>query len=221
MKEPFKESYLRIIEQGAEEQLAIYLVRHGKDDEGYRGGWSQRGLNTQGYRQAEKLGCFLRENSASFPIQRIVSSDLQRALDTAGELARELELPLERSMDWREMNNGVIAGMPNEIVNERYPGLYFSGLRMDECYPDGESPLDFFTRIQETFTRLCEEHSDSSPDDNIIIVTHGGVINIIYHIIKGIVWNNRGSKFPASYASLHRIELVDGRWSLSLENYTV
>lgn len=58
MKEPFKESYLRIIEQGAEEQLAIYLVRHGKDDEGYRGGWSQRGLNTQGYRQAEKLGCF-------------------------------------------------------------------------------------------------------------------------------------------------------------------
>ncbi|MEK3714474.1 histidine phosphatase family protein [Paenibacillus sp. FSL R7-0333] len=201
--------------------MAIYLVRHGKDDEGYRGGWSQRGLNTQGYRQAEKLGCFLRENSASFPIQRIVSSDLQRALDTAGELARELELPLERNMDWREMNNGVIAGMPNEIVNERYPGLYFSGLRMDERYPDGESPLEFFTRIQETFTRLSEEYADSGPDDNIIIVTHGGVINIIYHIIKGIDWNNRGSKFPASYASLHRIGLVDGRWSLSLENYTV
>ncbi|WP_405111273.1 histidine phosphatase family protein [Paenibacillus sp. FSL K6-1217] len=201
--------------------MAIYLVRHGKDDEGYRGGWSQRGLNTQGYRQAEKLGRYLRENRSSFPIQRIVSSDLQRALDTAGELARELELPLERSMDWREMNNGVIAGMPNEIVNERYPGLYFSGLRMEERYPGGESPLEFFTRIQEAFVRLCAEHARSGPDDHVMIVTHGGVINIIYHIIRGMDWNNRGSKFPASYVSLHRIELVDGQWGVSLENYTV
>ncbi|MNY56617.1 hypothetical protein D3C86_1927170 [compost metagenome] len=30
-------------------EMSIYLVRHGRDDEGYRGGWSQRGLNTEGY----------------------------------------------------------------------------------------------------------------------------------------------------------------------------
>jgi broad specificity phosphatase PhoE len=201
--------------------LAIYLVRHGKDDEGYRGGWSQRGLMTQGYRQAEKLGRYLKENQPLFNIKRIITSDLQRALDTAGELARELELPLQRSMDWREMNNGVIAGMPNEIVNERYPGLYFSGLRMDERYPGGESPLEFFNRIQEAFTRLCAEEAGSSPEDNLVIVTHGGVINIIYHMIRELEWNNRGSKFPASYTSLHRVELQNGKWRLTLENYTV
>ncbi|AIQ57945.1 histidine phosphatase family protein [Paenibacillus borealis] len=201
--------------------MAIYLVRHGKDDEGFRGGWSQRGLITQGYRQSEKLGRHLRDNQSLFNIQRIVSSDLQRALDTAGELARELEIPLERSMDWREMNNGVIAGMPNEIVNERFPGLYFSGLRMDECYPGGESPLEFFTRIKEAFARLCEDQADNNPEGNIMIVTHGGVINIIYHIIRGLDWNNRGSKFPASYTSMHTIEHQGGKWTISLENYTV
>ncbi|MEK3685983.1 histidine phosphatase family protein [Paenibacillus sp. FSL R10-2736] len=201
--------------------MAIYLVRHGKDDEGFRGGWSQRGLITQGYRQSEKLGRYLQDNQSSFNIKRIVSSDLQRALDTAGELARELGLPLERSMDWREMNNGVIAGMPNEIVNERFPGLYFSGLRMDERYPGGESPLEFFTRIKEAFGRLCEDQANRHPEGNLMIVTHGGVINIIYHIIKELDWNNRGSKFPASYTGLHTIEIQDGKWIVSLENYTV
>ncbi|WP_238649560.1 histidine phosphatase family protein [Paenibacillus piscarius] len=201
--------------------MAIYLVRHGADDEGYRGGWSQRGLNTEGYRQSQKLGRYLKENQASLQIKRIVSSDLARALDTAGELARELELPLERSMEWREMNNGVIAGMPNEIVNERYPGLYFSSLRMDERYPGGESPQEFFSRIGEAFTRLCEEQMERGPDDNVMIVTHGGVIDNIYYILKELDWNNQTTPFPAYYTSLHTIEHVEGKWSLALENYTV
>lgn len=36
--------------------MALYFVRHGVDDEGYRGGWSQRGQNVECYRQSEKLG---------------------------------------------------------------------------------------------------------------------------------------------------------------------
>lgn len=201
--------------------MAIYLVRHGADDEGYRGGWSTRGLNTEGYRQSEKLGRYLKENQDLFKIKRIISSDLARALDTAGELARELELPVERSMDWREMNNGVIAGMPNEIVNERYPGLYFSSLRMDERYPGGESPQEFFSRIREAFTRLCEEQAGRGPDDHVMIVTHGGVIDNIYYILKELDWNNQTTPFPAYYTSIHKIERIDGKWSLTLENYTV
>ncbi|WP_340022881.1 histidine phosphatase family protein [Paenibacillus sp. FSL K6-1096] len=201
--------------------MTIYLVRHGADDEGYRGGWSTRGLNTEGYRQSEKLGRYLKENQDLYKIKRIISSDLARALDTAGELARELELPVERSIDWREMNNGVIAGMPNEIVNERYPGLYFSSLRMDERYPGGESPQEFFSRIREAFTRLCGEQAGRDPDDNLILVTHGGVIDNIYYLIKELDWNNLTTPFPADYTSLHRIEHLDGKWSLTLENYTV
>lgn len=200
--------------------MAIYLVRHGADDEGYRGGWSQRGLVTEGYRQSERLGRYLKENCSAFPIHRIVSSDLQRALDTANELARELEVSVKCTMDWREMNNGVIAGMPNEIVDERYPGLYFSGLQIDERYPGGESPLEFFTRIRDTFATLCEEQASSQPEENVIVVTHGGVINIIYHIVKELEWTNRSPKFPSAYTSLHKIERQDGKWMISAENQT-
>ncbi|WP_256701631.1 hypothetical protein [Paenibacillus sp. P3E] len=40
--------------------MAIYLERHRADGEGYRGGWSQRGLVTEGYRQSERLGRYLK-----------------------------------------------------------------------------------------------------------------------------------------------------------------
>ena len=52
--------------------MAIYLVRHGQDEEGYRGGWSQRGLIDEGIRQAEKLGQYLNEHKHDFNIHRIV-----------------------------------------------------------------------------------------------------------------------------------------------------
>lgn len=200
--------------------MAIYFVRHGIDEEGFRGGWSQRGLVAQGYRQSEKLGHYLKENKSTFNIHRIVSSDLQRALDTANEISRILELPVESSGNWREMNNGVIAGMPNEIVAERYPGLYFSSLQMDERFPGGESPLEFFTRIKEVLLRLCEEQVGSNHNENVVVVTHGGVINIIYHILRGLDWTNKSSNFPASYTSIHRLEYRDGEWGFSIENHT-
>ena len=199
--------------------MAIYLVRHGTDDESYRGGWSQRGLNTEGYRQSEKLGKYLEaRNSSTFRIGRIISSDLQRALDTANELAACLDVPIERDAQWREMNNGIIAGMPNEIVDERFPGLYFSSLAMDERYPGGASPAEFYSRIETAFNRLCEQHLAQDSDSNILLVTHGGVINIIYSILKGIAWTNRSKSFPSEHTSMHCIEHMDGEWTITLEN---
>ncbi|MGO4269737.1 histidine phosphatase family protein [Paenibacillus sp. TAF58] len=198
--------------------MAIYFVRHGVDDEGYRGGWSQRGLNVEGYRQSEKLGCYLKDNQNTYEIHRIVSSDLQRALDTANEIANFLDLSVESSNQWRETNNGVIAGIPNEIVNERFYGLYFSSLRMDERYPGGESPLEFYLRIEETFKRLCEEQSTKNHLENVIIVTHGGVINVVYHILKGLEWTNKNNSFPASNTGIHKVENSNGQWKLTFEN---
>lgn len=197
--------------------MAIYFIRHGLDDEGYRGGWSQRGLVVEGFRQSQKLGRYLKEHQSLYNVHRIISSDLQRALDTAGEIAAELQLPVESCSSWRETNNGVIAGLPNEIANERFPGLYFSGLRMDERYPGGESPLEFYTRIKEVFTTLSEEQARSNPARNTIVVTHGGVINVVYHLVRGLEWANKPKLFPAAYTSLHKMEWCDGKWEIALE----
>jgi len=200
--------------------MAIYFIRHGIDDEGFRGGWSQRGLVVEGYRQSERLGSYLKGNQSSFNITRILCSDLQRALDTANEIASELSLPVESSQYWRETNNGVIAGMPHEIANERYPGLYFSALRMDERFPGGESPQEFFTRISSSFLKLCNELESTDPNENVIVVTHGGVINVIYHILKGLTWTNKNARFPTSYTSIHKVEYRVDKWLVTAENLT-
>jgi len=200
--------------------MAIYLVRHGQDEEGYRGGWSQRGLINEGIGQAEKLGQYLNEHKHVYNIHRIVCSDLQRAYQTAAIIADKLGLPFQAFEDWREMNNGLLAGMPNPIAEERYPGLYFSSLRMDEKYPGGESPQENFVRIKETFTGLCQDQVSANHHENVLVVTHGGVINIIYHLMKDITWSNKNPFFPVANTGLHKIEYRDGRWELTLENAT-
>jgi broad specificity phosphatase PhoE len=72
-------------------------------------------------------------------------------------LAKKLNLHVQLSAAWRETNNGFLAGMPNSEAEEKYPGLYFSSLEMDEKYPGGESPIKNFKRIKHIFESLCNE----------------------------------------------------------------
>lgn len=199
--------------------MTIYLVRHGKDEDGFRGGWSQRGLIEEGIQQSKKLGKYLRENHKDFNINRIISSDLRRALETSKYIGDSLQLPIEQSKDWRETNNGVLAGMPNVEANNKYPGLYFNSLRMDERYPGGESPIENFTRIKRVFEGVSTEQIKKNHQENVLIVTHGGVINIIYHILKGKEWTNKNKPFSTSNTSIHKIELVKENWQITQENF--
>jgi probable phosphoglycerate mutase len=198
--------------------MSIYLVRHGKDDNRFRGGWSQRGLIEEGIQQSKKLGEYLRDYHKDFKINRIISSDLKRALETSKYIGVSLQLTIEQSKDWRETNNGILAGMPNDEANKKYPGLYFNSLRMDERYPRGESPIENFTRIKRVFEGICKEQIEKNHQENVLIITHGGVINIIYHILKGKEWTNRNKPFSTFNTSIHKIEFVKNNWEVTQEN---
>ncbi|WP_347834792.1 histidine phosphatase family protein [Gracilibacillus sp. JCM 18860] len=194
-------------------------MRHGKDEDGFRGGWSQRGLIEKGIQQSKKLGSYLRSNK-DFNISRIISSDLRRALETSRYIAESLQLPIEESKCWRETNNGVLAGMSNAEANEKYPGLYFNSLRMDERYPGGgESPIENFARIKKALESEFANQIEGNHQENVIIVTHGGgVINIIYHILKGKEWSNKNKPFPTLSTSVHKVEFIKDNWKLTQEN---
>ena len=72
---------------------------------------------------------------------------------------------------------------------------------MDEAYPNGESPNDFYMRIKKWFSELYSNCLNMK--GNILVVTHGGVINVVYHLVKGIEWNNKGLAFQAGNCSVH------------------
>lgn len=200
--------------------MKIYLIRHGADEPGYRGGWSQRGLSDEGRVQARVLGEHLSSRMHEFSVRTIISSDLPRAAETAQEIGTELGLLPIYTSDWRETNNGLLAGMPNDEANRRYPGLYFNTLGMDERYPGGESPQENFNRIRRSFRNLCNQIEAGEVDPNVLLVTHGGVISIIYHLIKGLDWTNRRPLFRAVHTSIHIVESVNGMWQLTSENGT-
>lgn len=197
--------------------MKLYFIRHGKDDERYRGGWSDLGLIEEGEKQASQLAYFLKENQQEYPISQIISSDLKRAVQTAKAIQKQLNVPMILSENWREINNGDLAGMLNSVALEKYPGLFFNTLRMDECYPNGESPINFFNRIKDTFYELLKKQTN----DKVAIVTHSGVINVIYHIVKNIEWSNKNKSFPVKNVSLNVLEYENRKAAFIEENKIV
>ena len=179
--------------------MKILFVRHGKDDDRYRGGWSNLDLTDEGVEQVMELAKHLKKYKEEYNISRIVSSDLQRALTTSKIIAKELNLCITKEEAIRETNNGDLAGMLKEEALLKYPGLFFSSLDMDEAYPNGESPQEFYVRIKEWFERFVDEHKNDK--ENILVVTHGGVINIIYHLVNKLEWSNKNKPFQVGTAS--------------------
>ena len=194
----------------------ILLIRHGQDEKGYRGGWSQRGLTEEGFAQVRLLATHLVQNW--LPIDLIISSDLSRAVQTTTEISRVLQLLVLYDQHWREMNNGKLAGMPEPEALARYPGLFASSLEMDQPYPGGESPRQFFERIKQAFDRLTTEMVAGTLPDNIMVITHGGVINIIYYLLEKLAWTNKQPSFPTSPTSLHEVVYTVGEWHIKTRN---
>lgn len=185
--------------------MKLFFVRHGKDDENFRGGWSNLGLVPEGVEQAKRLATLLKEKKEEYGIKKILSSDLVRAKETAEILAEALKLPLQADERLREVDNGDLAGMPNEEALEKYPDLFWSTLKPDECYPNGESPMQFFSRIKEWFETFLKECKEA--DGNVLVVTHGGVINVVYHLVGNMEWSNAKKSISVGNCSVHVLDV--------------
>ena len=189
-----------------------------KTTETIEDGWSSMPLIEEGEEQAKIIGNYLKEKQEEYKLEKIISSDLLRARQTADIINSFLDLPIEYTDKLREMNNGDIAGMLNAEVERLYPGLYYNTLEIDERYPGGESPIEFFERIKKNFFDIISENENV---ENLLIVTHSGVINILYHIIKNEEWSNKKKGYPAANLGIHRIVYKDGKMEFDIENFKI
>lgn len=182
--------------------MTVYLIRHGQDDDQIRGGWSKSPLTQSGRDEVHQLGQKFKE----LQIDHLFTSDLPRTLETTAIL-KEYQPGISITIDsrLREMNNGLLAGMPNETAEKLYPNLYFRTLDWTAKYPEGESPELFYHRIINVWEALT-----NNLDESICLVTHGGVINIILHHINKKSYSNKKSAYKIPTASLTKIELRSG-----------
>lgn len=186
----------------------LYLIRHGEENQTVRGGWSRSALTDIGVLQAERLARSIRMNP-EMHVCRIFSSDLPRAVQTAERLAQALSLPVTAAPQFREINNGLLADMGHVQAERQFPGLYYRMLAWDEHYPNGESPHAFFDRIASAWKTFKQIYEDAEGDT--LLVTHGGVIQIIYCLETGISYTNQHTVFSVPNAGLLSIESMKNR----------
>ncbi len=149
----------------------ILLIRHGHTDAiGRRLVGRAPGvhLTDQGRAQAERLPALLRP----LCIDHIVSSPLERALETADPLARARALTIAVDEGLTEVDFGAWTGMTFDDLSRLPEWQRFNAQRASADVPGGEAPVLLQTRIVAALERLRARH----PGETIAAVSHADVI---------------------------------------------
>ena len=186
--------------------MYCYLLRHGQDDETVRGGWNNLPLTKTGIEQAQKLA----EEMSRLSIGSVYSSDLCRSQQTAEIIANKLHLHIIPLPQFREVNNGVLAGMDNSLARKRFPDLFWNQMGWEQCYPQGESPKQFWERICSAWATFSEQIRNN--DQNVVLVTHGGVIQVILSILEDRQYSNREVHRNVRHAEMIVLSDHSGAW---------
>ena len=100
--------------------MQIYVIRHGETEwnkeEIFRGR-KDIPLNETGKRQAEWVGLYFSEKR----IDRLVSSPLSRAMQTAEPIGKATGAAVEPMEEFTDINFGIWEGLLLREVEERYP----------------------------------------------------------------------------------------------------
>ncbi|MFH0851763.1 MAG: histidine phosphatase family protein [Candidatus Peregrinibacteria bacterium] len=112
--------------------LSIFFVRHGEtawNAKGIYQGTLNSPLSDKGKEQASCAAGFLREKN----ISKIISSPLERALETANSIANPLQCAVEVIPEFREMDFGMFQGKSKEKVQELHAD-FFEGRKNCKLY---------------------------------------------------------------------------------------
>lgn len=161
----------------------IWLIRHGETDWNAAQrlqGWRDIPLNDTGKNQAKSVQHFLDQQRIAF--DGVLSSDLQRAIQTAQIAFAQHQYPIEQIPALRERNYGIYEGHPwqslTQLPNEPAPKINLRDPNLD--VPEGESLLTFHQRIIEAFNQIALQR----PNQKLAVIAHGGVIEMVWRYIQ-------------------------------------
>lgn len=197
-----------------EQATDILIIRHGQtawNKKKRLQGHSDIPLNEEGRLQAVTLAEILQHE----PLDAIFSSDLQRAWQTANEIARCHRLPVHTDKALRERCYGICEGMMSDEIKAAYPDMYEAWYAADPdlFFPDGErkteSPRQFHRRASNALFNVAARHSGKK----LAIVTHFGVIETAYRIARNISLGTR-CRLPVLNTSINRFRFTGGNLEL-------
>lgn len=159
--------------------MNLYLVRHGQSVPNFEkrhSGWSQLPLTENGFADARRAGELLKD----IPFDRIYSSDLTRAIQTARTAlpgCEPIQLPLIRERS--------VGSLTEKLVTDCYAehgDLYRDARAALDFTPFGGENVDMLTARAEKFLKMLE----ADPAENIVAFSHAGFIGVSLNLVLGV-----------------------------------
>ncbi|MFD5121354.1 histidine phosphatase family protein [Streptomyces sp. NPDC058385] len=199
---------------------ALYVVTHPEAThhvEGVVGGWHDSRLTPAGLWAAGSIAQALRARIPNGAEVELFSSDLQRTLQTAMEVAELFGVKPVLDRRLREKSYGEAGGKPQEWLDQRFIPPPAVGERMehDEGIEGSETKAAWAQRIYAATDDILR-----NPCEHQIIVTHGGCLTFVVACwIKMPIESAGYASFrapPGSITTLHEDDFFHNRQVVSL-----
>ncbi len=162
----------------------ILLIRHGETDWNHAGrfqGQIDVPLNATGLDQAQKTATLLQ----AMPIDQLISSPLQRPLETAKALLRyHPQLPLILMDDLQEISHGTWEGKFQAEVEASYPGMLAMWEQHPETVqmPEGENLQQIWERTGRVWHEILRQASGKTS----VVVAHDAINKAVLCLLLGL-----------------------------------
>jgi broad specificity phosphatase PhoE len=157
------------------------LVRHGETDAvgksimGWRPGWH---LNPKGRAEVKTLA----ERLARMPVRAVYTSPLERAIETAAEIARPHGLEPQPVEEFGEFHAGEWEGLALADLDSRDDWRRFNHFRAGTRAPGGELMIETQARMIRQLDLLRGRHGE----ETVAVVSHGDPLRSVVAYYLGI-----------------------------------
>lgn len=164
----------------------LLLIRHGEtawNAEHRIQGRLDVPLSTTGMWQTGRLA----QRLADEVLDAVISSDLARAWMTGAPLAEARGLDMVPEPRLRERAFGIFEGKTLDEIAAEHPEEFAAWRARDVDWriPDGESGTEFIDRVLDAL----EEIAGNFPGGTVAVVTHGGVLDVVYRNARRLAWD--------------------------------
>ena len=157
----------------------LILVRHGQTESNLKKllqGQSDGALTDKGREQARMIALVLKNKS----IDKITSSPLIRAKETAEEIAKYHNLQVIENPILREWNCGTLDGLPAE---ELFKAREKAGVPISEFRPDGgETLIEVHQRASQFLDEINTKHGGLC----VVVCSHGDFLRMLISLLMDI-----------------------------------
>ncbi len=193
-----------------ENATKLIIIRHGQSIGNATGrflGHTDLDLSELGYKQANTTADYLKNEK----IDKIFSSDLLRAYNTAVPHAKMRNLDVNTSKKLRELNAGDWENLVVDEIIEKYGREVYESYWTD-CFGTfdfygGEAVSEGGIRFYNEVLRICQENAGKT----VLIAAHAAVIRAFWGYISGISWDKLGRELPFPSNASYSIAFYDGK----------